>query len=394
MPKFVPKPTGKPSERSEKKSFSNNNKVDTFNESKNGKKFIEEVDVLDYRGRRNPKMYDDAAQKLEIYVTKNYGWNGFIFMNLKEYEIPALPAPNLNDFIKANDPVGFNKLEYQEMIKVRLKKVATYNENKPKVYAIIWGQCTNSMQHKIREDKEFATYDIEKDPLKLWGRVQEILLTGAGQFQNATKLKLEAKRDFDRLRQYKNESVGDFYQRYIVEQQALEASEIDLPPDDEQAIDFINKLDVIRFASLLSDLENATLAGRDEYPKNLNEAMTRAINYKVVISRFNGMENTAVVYTTTADKNIAKVSTQQQNNSKKRKSSKNSNNKPNNTTTNNNNTNNNSDSSNAAPKVSNKANNKTNNKKPKDKSNITCYFCKMKGHYKNECPSLIRKKQQ
>jgi hypothetical protein len=65
MPKFVPKPNGRSDKTSEKKS----NSGDILRESKTGKNFIEELDLLDYRGRRNPKIYDDAAQKLEIYVT-------------------------------------------------------------------------------------------------------------------------------------------------------------------------------------------------------------------------------------------------------------------------------------------------------------------------------------
>jgi len=83
MPKFVPKPNGKTDKMSEKKPYHSG---DILRESKSGKRYIEELDLLDYRGRRNPKVYDDAAQKLEIYVTKLYGWNGYIFMNLKEHE--------------------------------------------------------------------------------------------------------------------------------------------------------------------------------------------------------------------------------------------------------------------------------------------------------------------
>ena len=36
------------------------------------KNFIEELDILDYSGRRNPRMFDDAKKKLEVYVSKNY----------------------------------------------------------------------------------------------------------------------------------------------------------------------------------------------------------------------------------------------------------------------------------------------------------------------------------
>jgi hypothetical protein len=299
-----------------------------------------------------------ATKKLGCYFTVILGLSNLPV--LEDHQFPELPQIDNDMFSKQNDRFGIAKAAYIEDMKDYKKKLSTYNDNKPKVYAIIWGQCTNAMHHKIREDKEFATFDAAKDPLLLWGRIQEILLTGAGQFQNEIKLKLEAKRDFDRMRQYKNESVGDFYQRYLVEQQALVASDIELPDPEEQAIDFINKLDVMRFASLLADLENASQAGRDEYPKNVNEAMTRAVNYKVVLSRYNGNDNSAVVYTTTADNS----------NKNHFKSKDDKTYKKNNTP---------SEESKKSSDI---------DKKITFHKNITCYLCGKKGHYKSDCPDL------
>lgn len=368
--KFVPKPKVYKSARK-----TNNSDVSAvvLKEYKPVKKYIEELDILDYKGRRNPKAYDEAAQKLETYITTSYGWNGHIFNHLADYEFAELDEVDDDDFTPENDPNGFAKASHLEDLKDRKKKINKYNDNKPKVYAIIWSQCTNAMQHKIREDENFGDFDATKDPLRLWGRIQEILLTGAGQFQNQIKVRLEAKRDFDRMRQYKNESVGDFYQRYLVEQQALTASEIELPDDEEQAMDFINKLDVLRFASLLADLDNATQAGRDEYPKSVSEAMTRAINYKVVVNRYNGGEiNSAVVYTAERVQEEKNKTLKKTDNKKFIKDSQVEKKK----------------TKNEAP-INKKKVVAVPQKKVFPKKTVICWLCKEEGHYKNECPNLV-----
>ena len=79
---------------------------------------------------------------------------------------------------------------------------------------------------------------LRKKPLRLWLRIREILLTGAGLYQKL--LHLGANKDFDRLRQCRMESVGDIYQRYIV------AAGISRADERILAMDFI---DTNRFAA-------------------------------------------------------------------------------------------------------------------------------------------------
>jgi hypothetical protein len=167
--------------------------ADSIKENKKpSRKYIEDLDVLDFKGMRNPHAFDEAGQKLETYITTHYGRNGHIFRNFSEFEFTHLPEYDPNQFRKANDPAGILKQAYLEEMKNRNKKVNEYNDNKPKIYAIIWSHCTNTLQHKIRESEAFVDFDTLKEPLPLCQRIQEILLTGAGLLQNQTKIRLEA----------------------------------------------------------------------------------------------------------------------------------------------------------------------------------------------------------
>ena len=100
-------------------------------------KYIEDLDVVDFRGKRNPKVFDDASQKLETFISTHYGRNGHIFNHYEEYEFPELGEVEDGAFKKANDPNGIFKTQYMEELKARTKKVNEYNDNKTKVYAII-----------------------------------------------------------------------------------------------------------------------------------------------------------------------------------------------------------------------------------------------------------------
>ncbi|NBR23750.1 MAG: hypothetical protein EBU08_08270, partial [Micrococcales bacterium] len=324
---------------------------------------IPELPMIDYSGKRDPQKFDRISRALSSYVTRLMGWNGSIFENGVEHEFEEIEQPDEDELTDENDPHHFASAMYIEAMKHRMKSVREYETNKPKVYAIIWGQCTDAMLHKIREAENFDEFDLAKDPLLLWSRIQEILLTGAGENQNPVKVQIEAKREFARMHQYRTETVGDFYQRFIVEQQALEAAEIPIGTPEEQAMEFLNKLDRNRFGPLMADLENAMAAGRDEYPTTLNEAMTRAARYKVVMSR-EGAVDAARGVIFLADHVTGKKSGHQKG-APKESGSK---------------------DKGGAAKGNEKAETAGGPKQKKDKKDVTCFCCQKKGHYISECP--------
>jgi hypothetical protein len=93
--------------------------------------------------------------------------------------------------------------------------------------------------------------------------------------------KQKARAAYGAISQYPNERVSELRTRIEDSLTVYDAVEQTRPADLELAADFIAKLDVARFATLISELENGARLGRDEFPKTLEDAYTLAYTWKV-----------------------------------------------------------------------------------------------------------------
>ena len=96
--------------------------------------------------------------------------------------------------------------------------------------------------------------------------------------------KQKARAAYNAISQYPNESVLELRKRIEDSLKVYDAVEQERPDDLELAADFIAKLDVGRFATLISELENGARLGRDEFPKTLEDAYTLAYTWKVPLA--------------------------------------------------------------------------------------------------------------
>ena len=56
---------------------------------------------------------------------------------------------------------------YKENVKVFVMRKNGYQENKEKLYSVIWGQCSNAIQPRLQSKTRFTDMDKERDCLKL-----------------------------------------------------------------------------------------------------------------------------------------------------------------------------------------------------------------------------------
>jgi hypothetical protein len=100
--------------------------------------YVKELAVLDYSGKRNPALWENAKSKLEVYVSRIYGYEcGHLFKNNEMYVYPDLPELDMDLYTPENDPLGFAKLERSEDIKARKRDVKKFTDNNKLVYTLL-----------------------------------------------------------------------------------------------------------------------------------------------------------------------------------------------------------------------------------------------------------------
>lgn len=289
----------------DKKSKNNEGNRNYYPANKGG---IEGLDMFDYvQNRMNVSRFNEAKRKLVNYVGTKFGRNAHPIEFGEEYVIPEPVQPEDEELDEANDPHGFKKAEYLEERRCYVKRSNEYEDNKSKVYQIIWTQCTVSMRNMLKRLDSFVDIETDKDPLALWLEIYNVSLQGTSVADDKEKRIMEAMRRFQSVHQAPEEPVGDWNERYEGEYQAfrsaggklVETIDIEEYGDDipenikdqiqekqiereenQKALYFITKLHKGRFGGLSDDLQNAMDRGRNEYPKTLTAAYQMAINYR------------------------------------------------------------------------------------------------------------------
>jgi hypothetical protein len=54
--------------------------------------------------------------------------------------------------------------------------VATLEKHRGKLYALIYGQCTQILQDKLKQDKNWATVSVSYKPLELYKLIEQVIL--------------------------------------------------------------------------------------------------------------------------------------------------------------------------------------------------------------------------
>jgi len=308
---FVKKPSGKENNSTVKRELNFDRKI--VKSSILG--IINEIDTIDYCGRRNPVLFDSLKKNLEIYTAKLYGFEvAHLFKTGQIYEFEPLEQYQPEEL---EDPML--KIMVLEECKNRAKEKLNFARNCKQVYTLLKGQCTISMWNRIKQAADFEEFDKQLNVKKLWERITELLLVAVGENQNEKKVKILAKAQFEKMRQYSNEQLNEFYERFKVEIESQKASGNIVGDDADVAMYFLNKLDPNRYGTLNVHLDNRMLIGHDEYPSNLSDALVLAQNWIVAVPRYDYYGNSANVAFYTTEQKLAKVNKYNENKNYERK---------------------------------------------------------------------------
>ena len=211
-----------------------------------------------------------------------------------------------------------------------IKEGTKFNNVNVNMYGYVHSKCEERLKQELTKEAEFESIMEANDGVQLTLLIAKILSVSTTKHPNLAKS--DAERFYNAMVQSKSETVHEFYARYLESLVRRNAAKLDDINAVDQARHFLDRLDLERFGVALAHLHNDTSRDPDAYPKTLEDAYAWA--------------HSKVIY----------------------KQSKQS-----------------SDGS-SAPMVSLAGTAEVTKDGKKDPSNITCYHCQKKGHYKNHCP--------
>ena len=130
---------------------------------------------------------------------------------LQEQEI--MPLKQMNDI---------DKLLLEQQIKQFSYRKQKYEENKPQVYELIWGQCTQAVKNKIQTRKDWETMDMEQNPMKLMEATRELTFNYEDG-QCALASVHDSLTAFLTMRQEPNEGMTAYQKRFRAAREMVEA---------------------------------------------------------------------------------------------------------------------------------------------------------------------------
>ena len=191
---------------------------------------------------------------------------------------------------------------FSEQVKEYVKQTSRLQENIKHLWALVWGQCSNTIQTRLQALDTYEDMHAASDGLRLLVAIKDLMYNVQEQKYVPLSIHL-AKRQFFLLSQGRN-TVGEYYEQFknqtdvldhigagigdddAITKQVLRSQGIDIEEATEAqeeaaeiqetewylALAFLMGSDRSRFGRLLEKLENDFTAGHDNYPKTLTDS--------------------------------------------------------------------------------------------------------------------------
>jgi len=261
--------------------------------------------IFDVSSRDAVHQFADTLKAIADHVGQQYTHGGdvrFMIENLVDYTFVRPPNPQDN-----NDQYELES--WKKQLDLHWKRRGIYEDNKTKLYSLIWGQSTKSTQSKLETHDEFHDCKMAYDSLKLIKILREFVFKSDDR-QYKYKAEDQAKRNYYYLRQTPEMSCQEYFERvrnvvdvikslggslvddmhladelpdvrprngYTKEQQAEAREKIE---NKTIAYGILVRADRSRYGKLIEEIENDYLKGNNDYPKTPTEAYNLLVNYR------------------------------------------------------------------------------------------------------------------
>ena len=245
--------------------------------------------IYDSTGERNPDQYIKTTKEIVNYVGRTYTKFTYEFTN-------AVIKLELDDPEAPPDPDPTNQLQFEIWkldIKEHRTKLQEYSNFRAGLYNVVFGQCTESLQDKLKSHQEFpAAY---QDGIELLILIKELIYT----FEERRKLSdalCDIKENFYTFKQGKHMTLQRYHELFMSQVEVME--QVGITVEDESLVESIaasnlreipNEMDraaareqalAIRFIrgtnekckGYLTHLRNSFLEQNDNYPATLHQS--------------------------------------------------------------------------------------------------------------------------
>jgi hypothetical protein len=250
---------------------------------------LESFPILKYGNNNNYHTFKD---QLTIYAQREFGMLARLFETNQYFQPPLPPIPIIpNGAPQLEEQLLM--MEYTEKRKLRTKAIFQMEEQRPKLFAVIWGNLSNESKDKIKEDPDWAAIEQAQDPLRLWVRLTATHIMGEARIG---PINIEMTRQaYNRLQQGPAESIVAFKKRFDESLLAIGSTGAALPPQQEQASHFLICLDPHRYGQLRVTMENNVGRGLENFPDTVTAMFAAASRFKVLTNAGNVINAAAFV---------------------------------------------------------------------------------------------------
>ena len=193
--------------------------------------------------------------------------------------------------------------KYKAEVKEVISKKKKHETDSPKLYWLIRRNMSEESTDKVKEHlaEEWDESEKLQDPVELWKAIK--LTHTAYSTRNPFQDKQQLRQAYADMKMHSGETLLNMKVRFTTAIRAIESVGITVHSEEDQAADFIAKLDT-RWASLKTQLANDYLRNVSSQPKTLMDAYLVAAAWKVVLTTSTGQ--TSTVFATTLKTRVEK----------------------------------------------------------------------------------------
>eukprot|EP00977_Amphora_coffeiformis_P021618 scaffold9572_cov157-Amphora_coffeaeformis.AAC.5 len=152
--------------------------------------------------------YNETTKAIAKYVGHTYGHKMKCLVMNRNDSAPVEPA-----YPEGDDPLERGKAVWSKRYDQFLREQRNYNDDKAKVFTIVYGKCDKAMKNRIESQGTYASVEATNDVVGLLQLIKDAAYDSNEKKYPPMQAAMALKR-LMMMRQYGNEDVIDYYKRF------------------------------------------------------------------------------------------------------------------------------------------------------------------------------------